>query len=367
MQLTEFLCGIMHHMDILKSQRDYECFCGSGVAFDFAASYILEHTTVKDISRLKIAVVSDRIVSGYYYNRFENQFILRGVKPVLVPVECQYSGKSISAVDSVYKYITDFDMGPGDWIIALGGGGILDVASFCAAVFCGGINILAVPTTLEAMIEGAVSGRAMLNSNGHKDEISTRVSYNAVICDPTFLSTVDSKYRSNGYASVIRYAILDDLSLLTDIVEPSNMREYLNRVYASRAKIEKIDIRLLTLGDEIAAAIEGYFRFMNYSSGEALALSLLAAVDDKRREPLSRIYKALGLPVMLQDVSGKMIYKTLCDRLDKYSKDFIEIVDFDAASGGRWVIRKVDLDAAKKIFAKRIALISKGFEDDKTI
>ena len=130
-------------MDKLIIDRNYECFCGNGIAFDYAASYILEHTDKVGVNGLKIAVVSDRVVSGYYYNRFENQFILRGVKPVLVPVECQYSGKSISAVDSVYKYITDFDMGPGDWIIALGGGGILDVASFCAAVFCGGIFISA--------------------------------------------------------------------------------------------------------------------------------------------------------------------------------------------------------------------------------
>ena len=345
-------------MDILKSQREYECFCGSGIAFDYAASYILEHTTVKDLSKLKIAVVSDRVVSGYYYNRFENQFILRDVKPILIPVECQYSGKSLSAVDSVYKYLTDFDMGAGDWLVALGGGGIQDVTAFSASVFNGGINILSVPTSLEAMTECAVSGKAMLNSAGHKDEICTRISYNAVICDPTFLSTVPAKFRSNGYATVIRYAILDDLSLLTDILEPSNMREYLNRVYASRARIEAIDHRLLTLGDEIAGAIEGYFRFMNYSSGEALALSLIGAVDDKRREPLAKIYSALGLPVKLKDVSGKMIYKTLCDRLDKMSVSSMDLVDFDGESGGRWVIRNVDIESAKEIFSKRIALIS---------
>lgn len=105
---------------------------------------------------------------------------------------------------------------------------------------------------------------------------------------------------------------------------------------------------------------------MNYSSGEALALSLLGAVDDRRREPLSRIYGALGLPVTLKDVSGKMIYKTLCDRLDKMSAGTTDIVDFDGTSGGRWVIRNVDLDTAKQIFAKRIALISKGLDDDKT-
>ena len=92
-------------MDILKADREYECFCGTGIAFDYAASYILERTSVSDIKKLKIAVVSDRIVSGYYYNKFENQFIMRDVKPFLIPVESVYAGKSISSVDTVYKYL----------------------------------------------------------------------------------------------------------------------------------------------------------------------------------------------------------------------------------------------------------------------
>lgn len=345
-------------MDKLVTNRNYECYCGMKTAFEFAAAYILEHTTVSDIKKLKIAVVSDRIVSGYYYNQFENQFILRGVKPVLIPVECVDNNKSLNAVDQVFKYFTDFDFGQNDWVIALGGGGIIDVTGFAASVFSSGISFMAVPTTLNAMAEISVSSFSKLNSGSHKDQLKVPFKPDVVICDPTFLTTCDKRTKANGYASIIRCAILDDLSLLIDMEKPGNMREYLNRVYASRSKIEKLNPDLLSLGSEIAGAIEGYFRFMNYSEGEALALSLLCSVDERRRAPLIKIYEALGLPTKLKDVSGKMIVKTLSDRLDRLTTGRIRFVDLNEANGGKWVIKDLPVNEAKEIFAKRISVIS---------
>ena len=66
-------------MDRLEANRKYDCFCGSGIAADFVAGYILEkHNLCFEYSApFKVAIISDRQVSGYYYNIFENQFILR--------------------------------------------------------------------------------------------------------------------------------------------------------------------------------------------------------------------------------------------------------------------------------------------------
>ncbi|MBO4635636.1 MAG: iron-containing alcohol dehydrogenase [Clostridiales bacterium] len=346
-------------MDILESNRSYECYCGKGAAFEFAAMYILEHTDVSDISRLKVAVVSDRIVSGYYYNKFENQFLIRGVKPILVPVECNDMGKSLNAVDSVLRFISDFDFGPCDWIISLGGGGILDVTAFVHSLLQTKVNFMAVPTTLMSMTEGCVSSKAYLNFMSRKDIMSTAFEPDIVIVDPSFLSTVPAKYKSNGYASIIRYAILEDLSLIKipDDMD-SGLRDYLNRVYSCRCRIEKRDPRLLTLGSEISAAIEGYFRFMNYSEGEALALSLISAVDDSRREPLSKIYGVLGLPTALKDVSSAMILKNLKRNLDRYASGKVELVDMENGPTQRWVIRTLSADQAYDLLSERLKIIS---------
>ncbi len=353
---------IIYGVDILKSDRKYKCYCGKGVAFDQAASYILEHTDVGAPEDLKVAVVSDRAVSGYYYNRFENQFIERGVKPVLIPLQNIDTGKRLSVVDEIVKYLSDFGFGPCDWLVALGGGGILDAAGFAAYVLDSGISFMAVPTTLNAMVEGSVTSRARLNVSGHKDELSVPFEPDIVLADPTFLETVPAKIKTNGYAPIIRYAILDEPSLILDLESPKDLREYLGRVYESRQRIERSDSRLLTLGDELANAIESYFRFMNYTEGEALALSLLSCVDGRRAEALKKIYRVLGLPVKLTGVSEKMIYKTLKERIVKEGKKDIILVDLLNSDKGRWVVRTLSSEEALSILQSRLRMIV-GEED----
>ncbi len=345
-------------MDILESNRSYDCFCGKDAAFDFAASYILEHTDITDVTSLKIAVVSDRIVSGYYYNRFENQFINRGIKPVLISVEAANNSKSLASADSVFRYLSDFAFGRNDWIIGLGGGGIIDLSGFVSSVFSGGIRYMAVPTTLNAMTEGIVASRAHLNSMGQKDYISADFRPDVAIVDPVFLDTVPAKVKTNGFASVIRYGILQDPSLILELdkKKPGDIREFLCRVYAARATVEKKDPDLLKLGDEVAYAIESYFRFMNYSEGEALALSLLGVADEKRRQALIKIYEVLGLPVKLKDVSPEMIIKTMADRIRRTNSGLVRTVDLDS-EGGRWVVRDMPPEDAIALFRKRIETI----------
>ena len=345
-------------MDKLIIDRNYECFCGNGIAFDYAASYILEHTDKEGTTGLKIAVVSDRVVSGYYYNRFENQFIERGIKPVLIPVECSDSGKNLSAVESIFKYLTDFDFGSSDWIIALGGGGIIDVTGFVVSTFNNGINFMVVPTTLGAMCEGSIAAKALLNAGSHKDELATAFRPNIVIDDPSFLKTLPEKYKHNGYAPIIRYAMLDNTDLISDLEhgEPKDLREYLNKVYAARAHVEAVNPKLLDMGCEIAEAIESYFRFMNYTYGEALALSILASVDERRREPLRKIYESLSLPTKLEGVSGKTIIKTLQDRLNRRRTTDIDMIVLDS-DARHWLVRKIPVNQAMVILAKRIAAI----------
>ena len=75
-------------MDILKTDTPYNCYCGTGESDRFTSALIFDGRKRADPETVKIAIVSDRIVSGYYYNKFEEQFLARGVKPVLIPVEC---------------------------------------------------------------------------------------------------------------------------------------------------------------------------------------------------------------------------------------------------------------------------------------
>lgn len=349
-------------MDILKTEMPYNCYCGTGEADKFTSAFIFDGRRRADPATVKIAIVSDRIVSGYYYNKFEEQFLKRGVKPVLIPVECAGGQKGLSEATSIYDYLVDFGFGRNDWIIALGGGGILDVAGFCASVFDGGINFIAVPTTPDSMYEGAVAKKAYLNSKKFKNAISVPFKPDAVIIDPTFLKTVPDKIKHNGYADIIRLGILGNLNILIELVKDGNVREFLNHSYALRHSINAVSPKLLNLGVELASAIEGYFRFMNYSEGEALALSLLSCVDEKGRGPLCNLYEMLGLPTKLDGVSTKSIMKILKENIERNGSGKLEVVDMTDEEPKRWVVKTVTAEEAETIFGRRLEVIKSASE-----
>ena len=352
-------------MDRLDCNRSYDCFTGSGIAEEFVAGYILEQYGNNDLSdrEIKVAIISDRQVSGYYYNAFEKQFVVRNVKPCLITVDEGEQNKNLSQVNNVIKELTDFGLNSDDWIIAFGGGAVLDTAAFAASLYTGRSRHIAVPTTLSAMADTSCSDSAFLNSGSRKNTASVPVSRTAVFIDPNYLSTVPKTYVPNGYAQIIRYALLSDFGLLTDLIgmsdsSLSDIRVFLNRVYAARAAIDRKNPALLTLGSELSEAIEGYFRFMNYSEGEALALSLYATVPDKVKAAIAAIYMKLNLPTELKGVSFNAIMNSLKESYRKGSA-VRPIVCYDEKDGkGSWVIKNPTASEALEILEDRLTKIT---------
>ena len=346
-------------MDKLTVNRNIDYYCGKEIAFEYVGEFLDDYAIKRNVplSGIKIAICSDRQVSGYYYNRFENQFIKRGIKPSLISINCDASHKNLSAADELFRALSDFDFGSDDWLIALGGGGVIDVCGFADAIFTGGINFMAVPTTLNAMISGVLTDKARLNSNCYKNEISVPFSPDAVIIDPLFLDTVPGSVKANGTASVIRLALLESPELLMSLVSTTDFRTFIGDVYKVYANVEKMNPQLLTVGNELADAIEMYFRFVKYSEGEALALSLLSVLDDKKRESLSWFYDKMKLPTTLADCSSKMILKSLEKNLRHTGSKGVSIVDYEPKFGGKWVIKDLDVSEAIDIMSARLETV----------
>ena len=89
-------------MDRLDCNRSCDCFTGSGIADEFVAGYILEQYDNRDLGdqQIKAAIISDRQVSGYYYNAFEQQFVLRNIKTCLITVDEGEQYKNLSQINN---------------------------------------------------------------------------------------------------------------------------------------------------------------------------------------------------------------------------------------------------------------------------
>jgi 3-dehydroquinate synthase len=104
-----------------------------------------------------------------------------------------------------------------DSIIALGGGTVGDLAGFVAATYLRGIAWINVPTTFLAMVDSAIGGKTGVNLGRGKNLAGAIWQPRAVICDPDVLLTQDERSFRSGFAEIVKYSMIVDTSLATDL------------------------------------------------------------------------------------------------------------------------------------------------------
>lgn len=104
-----------------------------------------------------------------------------------------------------------------DFILAIGGGAVLDVASWSAAQVGGGVKLIRVPTTPASMCGGAYSPSAGLNLLRVKDAIRVTSIPEAVLVDFDFAPSVLEGVWRAGIAEAVRVAAAHDIKVLKKI------------------------------------------------------------------------------------------------------------------------------------------------------
>lgn len=104
-----------------------------------------------------------------------------------------------------------------DYILALGGGTILDIAGWAAAQLKGGVKLLRVPTTPAAMLGCAFAETAAIDTPFVKDALVVPSVPVAVLVDLAFATTVlDGVWRA-GFSEAVRLAVAKDVKVLKKI------------------------------------------------------------------------------------------------------------------------------------------------------
>ncbi len=93
-------------------------------------------------------------------------------------------------------------------VVALGGGVTGDLAGFVAATYMRGIPIVQVPTTLLAMVDSSVGGKAGLDTEAGKNLIGAFHHPRLVAVDPGLLETLPAPHLSAGLAEVVKTAAI---------------------------------------------------------------------------------------------------------------------------------------------------------------
>jgi len=123
--------------------------------------------------------------------------------------------KTMDTIERIYGKFLEAGLDRSSWVIGIGGGIVCDMAGFAASTYLRGLNFGFVPTTLLAQVDASVGGKNGVNYRGYKNLIGVFRQPSFVLCDFALLKTLPPEEIANGYAEVIKHALIGDASLFS--------------------------------------------------------------------------------------------------------------------------------------------------------
>ena len=258
---------------------------------------------------------------------------------VLTPGE---TTKTLENAAKIYDWLVECRAERSDFVIALGGGVIGDLAGFVAATFLRGLPLVQVPTSLIAMVDAAVGGKTAVNHASAKNLIGAFYQPCAVVADVETLTTLNKKELVAGWAEVVKHGIVLDPVLFTLLkanmerlmrLDKDTTTEAVRRSVAAKARIVSEDERergrriLLNYGHTIGHALEAATDYGRFMHGEAVAVGMMGAAMLSQNlgllpgeivEEQRALLQNAGLPTHCSGVDMNRVLETM--QLDKKVK-----------------------------------------------
>ena len=238
-----------------------------------------------------------------------------GLAVVRYAIEPGESSKSLAELQRLYGAMAKTGLGRDGMVIALGGGVVSDLAGFAAATWMRGVDWLAIPTTMEAMVDACVGGKTAINLPEGKNLVGAFHHPNWVYIDPHYLRTLPPRDLRAGLAESIKHALLFDEAFLIQHenkaeailrLEETTIRELivtnirLKGDVVRRDPMERSGERmLLNFGHTIGHALEAACGFA-LRHGECVALGMYAACRIAEQRGMLDAAVVLRLQLLLQ-------------------------------------------------------------------
>lgn len=96
------------------------------------------------------------------------------------------------------------------FVMAIGGGAVLDAVGFCASLVHRGLRMIRLPSTVLAQNDASVGVKTGINTDSGKNTAGTFAPPFAVVCDFEFLRTLTDEHWIGGTSEAFKAAILKD-------------------------------------------------------------------------------------------------------------------------------------------------------------
>lgn len=306
----------------------------------------------------KCCVICDDIVFPLYGGALKTGLEKYGFKVKEFVFKSGEDQKNIKTVCSIYDFLCENGFERDDFLVALGGGVVGDVAGFAAATYLRGIGFIQVPTTLLSQIDSSVGGKTGINLSAGKNLAGAFYCPGTVLCDTNVLSTLPRNIYADGMAEAIKHACIKSPGLFKSLME-KNINEtdmiYKNiKIKTAIVKSDEFDKgkrAVLNFGHTVGHAIEKYYGYKKFSHGQSVAIGMVYAVKISCMlnickydlvKKITEILKLYSLPIDTGDKIDNKKLAAVCG-FDKKAKNghikFILLGDI-----GKYKIIDIDKD-----------------------
>lgn len=233
-------------------------------------------------------IITDQTVNDLYGHHWKNyRTIITGQGE---------KNKTMATVEEVFRQLIDLGIDRSGFILGVGGGIVCDTAGFVASTYMRGIGFGFMPTTLLAQVDASIGGKNGVNFEGYKNMIGTFNQPDFILSDPEVLKSLPPEECSNGFAEIVKHALIADeemfsyiqehieemLSLNSQVINHLIKRSVeIKTSIVNRDEREKGERRKLNFGHTFGHAIE---KVTGISHGKAVSLgSVIAAAFSLNR------------------------------------------------------------------------------------
>lgn len=298
-------------------------------------------------------IITDEVVNdlyGKYWKSYRTIITGQGEK-----------NKTLQTVEEIYSRLLEFEVDRSGFVLGVGGGIVCDIAGFVASTYMRGIRFAFIPTTLLAQVDASIGGKNGVNFQGYKNMVGTFNQPEFVLSDPQVLSTLPRVERANGFAEIVKHALIADEDLFGYIVKNTEGlnrldEQVINHLVKRSVEIksnivnfderEKGERRKLNFGHTFGHAIE---KVTGINHGQAVSLGIVIAaglslkrgfIKDYDLKRIRNVLEQLNLPIKMDFDKPAVLQALMKDK--KREQDLIHFILLKSV--GNAVVEKISFE-----------------------
>jgi 3-dehydroquinate synthase len=301
----------------------------TGASYESVIGWGVSATLTQRLERLnaprRLSIITDSTVAPLYQDGVEKILRQAGLDPTTYVISAGETNKTLDQWRALLDWLAARRAERSEFLIALGGGVVGDLAGFAAATYLRGVPLVHIPTSLLAQVDSSIGGKVGVDLPQGKNLVGAFYPPHFVLADPALLLTLPRRQFVEGWAECVKLGVALDRDYFAFLeahadallrLESGLLCEAIARAVAIKAGLverdesERGERALLNYGHTLGHAIEQVTGYTRWLHGEAVAIGMSFAVRLGLRigvtpgEVVVRqdaLLKHFGLPSRLDD------------------------------------------------------------------